>query len=109
MPNLCAKMPLKLSTVLIVDDDPNIREALSLALEDHFQVSAVKSVEEALPRLGESLVAVVLCDLALPGASGEALLAQIKTSWPGTEVVMLSGARDVEMRAGRVKRPRNTR
>ena len=90
-------MPYKLPSVLIVDDDPSIREALTLALEDEFQVNAVQSVEEALPRLGESLVAVVLCDVTLPGASGEVLLAQIKTSWPGTEVVMLSGARDVEL------------
>ncbi len=90
-------MALKIPPILIVDDDASVREALTLALEDEFQVSSVDSVEEALPILGESLLAVVLCDLTLPGASGEVLLASIKASWPGTEVVMLSAARDVEM------------
>ena len=90
-------MRLKRPPILIVDDDASVREALCLALEDDFQVASVESVEEALPLLGESLIAVVLCDLTLPGASGEVLLASIKTSWPQTEVVMLSAAREVEI------------
>jgi DNA-binding NtrC family response regulator len=39
---------------------------------------------------------VVLCDVTLPGASGEALLASIKASFPGTEAVMITGGGDVQ-------------
>jgi DNA-binding NtrC family response regulator len=86
----------KESQILIVEDQESVREALKLALEDEFRITAVASAEEALQLLQERSFAVAICDIGLPGMSGESLLLAIKASWPSTEVVMVTGLRDVE-------------
>jgi DNA-binding NtrC family response regulator len=91
--------------LLLIDDDASALDALSLGLEDHFEIQGVASAEAGLEALEAAHFDAVLCDLSLPGMSGEDLLERVRRSWPGTEVVMLSGARDVEiavrcMRAG---------
>jgi DNA-binding NtrC family response regulator len=91
--------------LLLIDDDPSALEALCLGLEDHFVLSPCRSAEEALKVLERSQFDAVLCDLSLPGMDGASLLQRVREEWPGTEVVMLSAARDVElavrcMRAG---------
>ncbi|WP_214364407.1 response regulator transcription factor [Pseudonocardia sp. H11422] len=59
------------TTVLLVEDDVRIRQALGLALSDEdFRVIETGSGEEALHRLEESAVDVVLLDLMLPGVDG---------------------------------------
>src|SRR5580658_3779037 len=84
------------TSILIVDDDAAILESLELVLgEDHLIVLCA-SAEAALERLDLRPFSVVLCDVSLPGASGESLLATIKASWPGTEVVMITGGGDVQ-------------
>jgi DNA-binding NtrC family response regulator len=94
-----------LRRLLLIDDDASALEALSLGLEDDFVLRTAASAEEGLELLASAQFDAVLCDLSLPGLSGEALLERLRQTWPGTEVVMLSGARDVEiavrcMRAG---------
>jgi two-component system response regulator AtoC len=89
-------MSSKLPSVLLIDDEPSVCEALELALEDHFQVTACGSAEAGIELLDKNVYAVVVCDIGLPGASGESLLASVKSAWPGTEVVMLTAARDVQ-------------
>ena len=58
--------------VLVVDDDPYIREALAEVLEDEgYRVATARDGEEALERLGrEPLPALILLDLRMPGMSG---------------------------------------
>ena len=82
--------------ILIVEDQSAVAEALKLALEDEFRVTLASDAETSLQLLEERSFAVAICDIGLPGMSGEALLLAIKASWPGTEVVMVTGARDVE-------------
>jgi DNA-binding NtrC family response regulator len=82
--------------LLIVDDEESVREALNLALEESFSVSMAESSESAIRVLESKDMAVVLCDIGLPGMNGEALLGAIKASWPYSEVVMVTAARDVD-------------
>jgi two-component system, OmpR family, response regulator MtrA len=57
--------------VLLVEDDPRIRDALGLALGDEgFDVVPAGSGEQALARLPDTDVDVVLLDLMLPGMDG---------------------------------------
>ncbi len=60
------------ATVLLVEDDARIRQALTLSLSDEgYQVIAVGSGEDALKRLAsEADIEVVLLDLMLPGVDG---------------------------------------
>jgi DNA-binding response OmpR family regulator len=59
------------TTVLLVEDDARIREALALALADEdFTVVQAASGEEGLALLETNSVQVVLLDLMLPGVDG---------------------------------------
>ncbi|ACU37750.1 response regulator transcription factor [Actinosynnema mirum] len=58
-------------SVLMVEDDAHIRQALGLALEDEgFAVSEAVSGEQALALLDRRAFDVVLLDLMLPGVDG---------------------------------------
>lgn len=65
--------------VLVVDDDPDIREALALALElDGYQVASARNGLEAWELLGRTAPSLVLLDLAMPVLDGAGLLARIR-------------------------------
>ncbi|MDQ2586847.1 response regulator transcription factor [Saccharothrix yanglingensis] len=58
-------------SVLLVEDDEHIRQALGLALDDEgFTVTDAVSGEDALALLGTAVFDVVLLDLMLPGVDG---------------------------------------
>lgn len=77
--------------VLIVDDDPELRESLRSALEvNRFDVAEAEDASSALAALKNSLFNVVLLDLHLPGMSGLDLLRRIKELQPFTKVVMIT-------------------
>jgi signal transduction histidine kinase/ActR/RegA family two-component response regulator len=64
--------------VLVVDDDPDMREALRFVLEYYgAEVTLAASVAEALGALERSKPDVLLSDLAMPGESGLDLMLQI--------------------------------
>lgn len=58
------------ATVLIVDDEKNTREGLSLALEDDYDVYKASSAEEAFNLMEAETFDVVLTDLRMAGKSG---------------------------------------
>jgi two-component system response regulator AtoC len=89
-------MPTPLSNVLLIDDDPAVLEALDLVLADAYRVYPCASAEAALEELDRRPFSVALCDVNLPGISGESLLASLKASWPNTQVIMITGDRDLQ-------------
>jgi DNA-binding NtrC family response regulator len=83
--------------VLIVDDEEQMREVLSLYLERHgYEVSVASSSTETLKIVDERQVHLVVLDIGLGGEDGLKLLAAIKKSRPETQVVMLTGMGFVE-------------
>ncbi len=85
--------------VLVVDDEPGIRQSLSGVLEDEgYATDAVASAEEALAAIGRQSYDVVLLDIWLPGMDGLEALARIQEA--GIEhrpvVVMISGHGNIE-------------
>ncbi|NOY45899.1 MAG: response regulator, partial [Deltaproteobacteria bacterium] len=79
--------------VLVVDDDPEVGKALveTLRMRGH-QVEVAESGEEALGRLREGGVDVVVTDDLMPGMSGAALAERVKSDHPGVAVVLISGS-----------------
>ncbi|MBW0101772.1 response regulator transcription factor [Pseudonocardia sp. KRD291] len=66
--------------VLLVEDDPRIRQALALALDDEgFAVRTAVSGEEALAGLDGAPVDLVLLDLMLPGIDGLSVCRTLRT------------------------------
>ncbi len=77
--------------LLVVEDDPDSREAIALALELHGgHVRAAGSVDEALALLDDPLDAV-LSDLSMPGKDGYALLERLRARGVDAPVVAVSG------------------
>jgi len=90
---------MKRQRVLVVDDEPGIRESLSGVLEDEgYEVEAVADGERCLARLGERLFDAVLLDVWLPGIDGMETLNRIQEI-PESDrpmVVMISGHGTIE-------------
>ncbi|MFN0088032.1 MAG: sigma-54-dependent transcriptional regulator [Blastocatellia bacterium] len=84
-------------SILIVDDEPGIRQSLGGVLEDEgFLVETVASGEECLQAFERRLYAAVLLDVWLPGIDGLETLARLKANYPDTSVVMISGHGRIE-------------
>ncbi|MEO6725907.1 MAG: sigma-54 dependent transcriptional regulator, partial [Blastocatellia bacterium] len=84
-------------SILIVDDEPGIRQSLGGVLEDEgFNVSAVASGEECLQAFEKRLFTCVLLDVWLPGIDGLETLERLKANYPDVSVVMISGHGRIE-------------
>jgi DNA-binding response OmpR family regulator len=87
--------PLGLTrTVLIVEDEPDLRDALASALiRRGYAVVTAGNAEAADDLLGRSLPALVVTDMMLPGSSGFQVIRAVKDR-PGGDrvrVVMMTG------------------
>jgi CheY-like chemotaxis protein len=83
--------------LLVVDDDRVFREELSeLLRDDGHSVTAESSVVKALESLETAEFDLVLTDLKMPRTSGMKLLHEIRSRWPRTLVVMITGFATIE-------------
>ena len=85
------------TSVLVVDDDDDIRYAISNILKKcGCVVSASTSVEEAQAELSNHHYDIVVCDMRFHGSiGGEALLEFANEHLPNTDIVLISCAMDV--------------
>ena len=78
--------------VLVIDDDPGIRDYLEAAVSRQgYEVSSAATGEDALAKLHESRPDVITLDVVLPGMDGLETLRRLKQRLPDVPVVMLSG------------------
>jgi two-component system nitrogen regulation response regulator NtrX len=85
------------ATLLVVDDEPQILQAVSGILQDEgFEVLTAPDGEAALKRVGEDAPDLVLLDIALPGMDGLEVLDRLKRQFPTLPVVMISAYGSVE-------------
>ncbi|HYR84126.1 MAG TPA: sigma-54 dependent transcriptional regulator [Terriglobia bacterium] len=78
--------------ILIVDDEPGIRQSLKGVFEDEgFTTEAVASGEECLRKIEANSYDLVLLDIWLPGADGLETLRRLREKSPDTRVIMISG------------------
>ncbi len=81
--------------VLIVDDDPGMRESLAVAVEDRGrEAEAVASGEQALARLEARPVDVVVLDERMPGLRGVEVLREMKRRGLDGAVLFLTAYAD---------------
>jgi putative two-component system response regulator len=91
-----AEPVMRSQTVLIVDDENNVRDLMSRWLESGgYSVITASNAEEALRRLETSTPAVALCDIRMPGHDGVWLAERIRQRYPETAVIMATGVQDV--------------
>ena len=87
-------------SVLIVDDEPAIRDSLQDYLEDYeFRVTAVDSSETAMEVLASERHDILIVDLRLPGISGETLILESHERYPGIKFILHTGSVDYQLSA----------
>lgn len=79
-------------TILIIDDEKNIREGLGAALEmEGYKIALASDGKAGLERIVKGDIDLVITDLRMPEVSGEHVLAKVTAENPGVPVIVLTG------------------
>ena len=79
-------------SVLVVDDDPDIRQFVETVLVDEgIEAVVVPDGGEALRRLGHRPFDLLLTDVRMPGMDGFELVRRARESYPDLRVLFMSG------------------
>ena len=94
--------------MLVVDDDPRLREFVRVNLElEGYTVREASSAEDALDAIEDQAPALVLLDVVMPGVDGWQMLQRMQERHGSIPVIMFSGqvdstlAGDAEQRGAR--------
>lgn len=91
-------VPENPAEILIVDDEPLIREILTRKLRDSgYRPIPAENAFEALNTMREHPCPLVLSDIMMPGMDGIALLKALRTTYPDTAVVMITAVSNVSI------------
>jgi DNA-binding NtrC family response regulator len=89
--------PMPRSTLLVIDDEPNILTSVRRAMElEGFGVEVAGSAALGLEKLGERDIDLVLLDVMMPEMTGLEALPMIREAHPSVTVVMMSGNATIE-------------
>lgn len=82
--------------ILVVDDDPDIRDTIEeLLRSDGLEAATAANGPEALRILGENPVGVVLLDLMMPVMNGRQVVEEMRRRAIDVPVILLSAGRDL--------------
>lgn len=81
------------ATILVVDDDPGVREVIRSMLESAgYEVMAAENGREALKLLRACHVDLILTDLVMPEQEGIETIKTLRREYPNLKVIAMSGA-----------------
>jgi DNA-binding NtrC family response regulator len=85
-----------MATILVVDDDPDMRDVMFdvLALDGH-EVVLADDGELGLQRYRNTMPDLVITDLKMPGSSGLDLLEDLSNEFANVPVIVMTGTTDV--------------
>jgi DNA-binding NtrC family response regulator len=89
--------------ILIVDDEPSIRNSLTLILESQFEVSTAGDGEEALGVAERVQPDLILLDMTIPKMDGLEVMKRLKERAAGVPVIMLTAASTVRTAVHAIK------
>ncbi|HSJ30552.1 MAG TPA: response regulator, partial [Longimicrobiales bacterium] len=85
-------------TVLIIDDEPGLRQTVSLILaEEGYEVQAASDGEEGLARALELQPDIILCDLRMPRLGGLEFLEKYRAGGGTGMVIMMTAYGGTEL------------
>lgn len=92
-------------TILVVDDNPDIREATRMTLSRQgYEVWLAPDGNSAKQLMNQPVLAsevcAVICDLAMPNGNGMYLIAYLQKHHPAIPIIVCSGADDTEFLEG---------
>lgn len=92
-------------SILVVDDDTTVTEALSLILTDAgYQVVTAHNFAASTAILSKTQFDLVITDLRLPDATGIDVITHVKSETPETEVILMTGHGSVDITIEAIKR-----
>jgi DNA-binding NtrC family response regulator len=92
------------ATILVADDEPNLRRVLSAILQrEGYEVRQAENGEDAIDQIDEA-VDVVITDLKMPRVDGMAVLEHVATRHPNVPVIMITAFGSVEHAVAAVKK-----
>ena len=90
--------------ILIIDDEVNVALLLSKFLtRNGFDVSTASSGNSGIEQLKTEEFDLVLCDYRLEDTDGREMLRKIKTQYPNTGVIIITGYSDIKMAVELIK------
>lgn len=79
-------------TLLIIDDEKNIREGLAANFElEGYNVKLAENGKQGLDLISKGDIDLVITDLRMPGITGEEVLRKVSSESPGIPVIVLTG------------------
>jgi len=85
-------------SILVIDDEAEIREGLELLLKtEGYQVTMADTGQSGLARLGERPYDLLLLDVSLPDRNGIELLKDIRRQNPNLPIVLITAYGSIEM------------
>lgn len=82
--------------ILVVDDEPEIRDVLCELLSLDYECAPASSAEEALTMLRGSPFNLIISDIMMGGMSGLEMIPHVLADSPETVVLMISGVQTIE-------------
>ncbi|MCI5145510.1 MAG: sigma-54-dependent Fis family transcriptional regulator, partial [Candidatus Electrothrix sp. AR3] len=86
----------KIKVLAVDDEDVALKNLCHILQKEGYQVIAAKTGQQALTYLERQEFALVLTDLKMPGVDGMQILQRIRTCYPKTEVIMITGYSTVD-------------
>ena len=77
--------------ILIVDDEEMVRQMFASFLGEKYSCETAATSDEALVHLANDIYGLVIADIQMPGRNGVELLREIRSRYPDTAVIMVSG------------------
>ena len=78
--------------ILIVDDEPSIREALEMLLMSvGYEVATAENGVSAMSHLNSTVPDLIVTDLNMPQMSGMELISHVRSRYPSISIVAMSG------------------
>src|SRR5262247_2285559 len=77
--------------ILVVDDDTTLQELLTTFLGKGYEIEAAMTGAEALGKVCQEAIDLVVLDHRLPDRTGLEVLAELRSTCPGLPVLMLTG------------------
>lgn len=93
----------KSATVLVIDDEPGIRQSFKMVLKDQFRVLLAEDGNAAMDILTKHTVDLILLDILLPDIHGLDLLEKLKAIDPNPEVIMVTAVKEIQTAVRAIK------
>jgi DNA-binding response OmpR family regulator len=89
-------MPFRKITVLVIDDDPDLRAELmeQLSAHDDLRAEGVATASEGLAVAVDGRAGLIILDIHLPDRDGRAFCAELREAGVKTPIIMLTGRAD---------------